>query len=109
MFEANLPHEDKSRLVIEQIMLAKDAINVIACEGTVWVERPEKYERWTSRIMKAGFMQTPLPREILAEVQGKVRLQYNKKFLVREDNNWMLQGWNGRVIYALSLWKPVQQ
>ncbi|KAL1819223.1 hypothetical protein ACET3Z_014092 [Daucus carota] len=109
MFEATLAHEDKSRLIIEQIMLAKDAINVIACEGTARVERPEKYERWTSRIMKAGFMQTPLPREILAEVQGKVRLQYNKKFLVREDNNWMLQGWNGRVIYALSLWKPVQQ
>lgn len=109
MFEATLANEHKSRLVMEQAMLAKDAINVLACEGTARVERPERYSLWTSRIMKAGFIQTPLPKEILAEVQGKVRLQYNKKFLVREDNKWMLQGWNGRVLYALSLWKPVHE
>ncbi|KAL8093192.1 scarecrow-like protein 30 [Apium graveolens] len=109
MFEATLANEDASRLVMEQEMLAKDAINVLACEGTARVERPEKYSLWTSRIMKAGFMQTPLPKEILAEVKGKVRLQYNKKFLVREDNRWMLQGWNGRVLYALSLWTSVQE
>ncbi|KAK1355520.1 scarecrow-like protein 30 [Heracleum sosnowskyi] len=109
MFEATLSHDAKSRLVMEQEMLGKDAINVIACEGTVRVERPEKYNQWTSQIMKAGFKQSPLPKEILAEVKGKVRLQYNKKFLVCEDDNWMLQGWNGRVLYTLSLWKPVQE
>ncbi|KAL1809104.1 hypothetical protein ACET3Z_026094 [Daucus carota] len=109
MFETTLAHEEKSRLVLEQAMLAKVAMNVIACEGAARVERPERYKRWIPRIMKAGFVQIPLPKEILEEIEAKVRLQYHQKFFVREENNWMVQGWNGRVLYGLSLWKPVNQ
>ncbi|KAK1364779.1 Scarecrow-like protein 14 [Heracleum sosnowskyi] len=107
MFETTLGHEEKSRLVLEQAMLAKDVMNVIACEGTSRIERPERYKRWIPRIMKAGFMQIPLPKDIFEEIETKVRLQYHQKFFVRDENNWMVQGWNGRVLYGMSLWKSV--
>ncbi|KAK1373126.1 hypothetical protein POM88_029319 [Heracleum sosnowskyi] len=103
MSETTLGHEEKSRLVLEQAMLAKDAMNVIACEGTTRIERPERYKRWIPRIRKSGFVQIHLPEEIIEKIEAKVRLQYHRKFFAREENNWMVQGWNGRVLYGLSL------
>ncbi|KAL8133029.1 hypothetical protein AgCh_008474 [Apium graveolens] len=109
MFETTLAHEEKSRLVLEHEMLAKDAMNVIACEGTTRIERPERYKKWIPRIRKSGFVQIPLPKEIVEEIEAKVRLHYHQKFLAREENNWLVQGWNGRVLYDLSLWKSIDQ
>jgi len=30
---------------------------------------------------------------------------YREDFVADEDNGWLLQGWIGRVLYALSKWK----
>jgi len=31
---------------------------------------------------------------------------YHKDFVIDEDSGWLLQGWKGRIIYAISTWKP---
>ncbi|KAM7496523.1 hypothetical protein LguiA_020937 [Lonicera macranthoides] len=108
MFEATAQREDRDRMLFEQEVFARDAMNVIACEGTGRIERPETYKQWQVRNHRAGFRQMGLYNEIVKEVSGKVRSRYHKDFLVDEDSNWMLQGWKGRVLYALSCWKPVQ-
>lgn len=107
MFEATVPREDEGRMLAEQELLGRDALNVIACEGSERVERPETYKQWQMRTQRAGFRQLPMHKEIIKEVKAKVRMGYHKDFCVDEDGEWMLQSWKGRVIYALSLWQPV--
>ncbi|XP_059660771.1 scarecrow-like protein 30 [Cornus florida] len=109
MFEACAPAEDQDRMLFEKEIFGRDAMNVIACEGTERVERPETYKQWQVRIRRAGFRQLPLNQEMVKDVRTKVKSDYHSDFVLDEDNNWMLQGWKGRIIYALSCWKPVHE
>lgn len=106
MLEATIPREDHDRLMYEREVFGRDVMNVVACEGSERVERPETYKQWQVRNQRAGFSQVPLNQEILKEVKTKVRKGYHNDFLLDEDRDWMLQGWKGRVMYALSCWKP---
>ncbi|KAK6142163.1 hypothetical protein DH2020_005218 [Rehmannia glutinosa] len=106
MFEATIPREDPNRILFEQQVFGKDAMNIIACEGTERIERPETYKQWQVRNVRAGFRQVPLDREIVKYVRSKVKREYHKDFSVDEDGKWMLQGWKGRVIKAISCWQP---
>ncbi|KAK9065865.1 hypothetical protein SSX86_015267 [Deinandra increscens subsp. villosa] len=106
MFDNTAARDSKERLLYEQEVFGREVMNVVACEGTTRVERPEAYKQWQSRNVRAGFKQAPLYRDKVEEVKSKVRSHYHKDFLVDEDGKWMLQGWKGRVLYACSLWKP---
>ncbi|CAI9774622.1 unnamed protein product [Fraxinus pennsylvanica] len=106
MLEATIPREDQERLLYEREVFGRDVMNVIACEGFERVDRPETYKQWQARNQKAGFRQLPLNQDIMKEIKAKVLRGYHKDFLVDEDSQWMLQGWKGRVLYALSCWKP---
>ncbi|RZS14068.1 hypothetical protein BHM03_00045737 [Ensete ventricosum] len=59
MFESvdvMLPKENKDRINVEQHCLAKDIVNIIACEGKDRIERHELLGKWRSRLsMAAGF------------------------------------------------------
>ncbi|KAF3454682.1 hypothetical protein FNV43_RR05130 [Rhamnella rubrinervis] len=106
MFEATLHREDQHRLLFEEEVFGKHIMNVIACEGLQRFERPETYKQWQFRNTRAGFRQLPLDQEILKEVKNMVRLEYHKDFIVDEDGMWLLQGWKGRIMEAISCWKP---
>lgn len=106
MFEATVPREDPNRLLFEEEVFGKDAINIIACEGTERLDRPETYKQWQVRNLRAGFRQLPLDQDIVRYVRNKVKRDYHKDFSVDEDGKWMLQGWKGRVLHAISYWKP---
>ncbi|KAG5515261.1 hypothetical protein RHGRI_036335 [Rhododendron griersonianum] len=105
MFEACVPRENPERMKYETDVYGKEVMNVIACEGLERVERPETYKQWHVRTLRAGFRQLPLNQEIMKKIKAKVKSSYNKNFLVDEASDWMLQGWKGRVIFALSCWK----
>lgn len=106
ILEETLPREDEQRLLLEREMFGRDAMNVVACEGMERFDRPETYKQWQKRNQKAGFVQSRLDRSIMDRVMKVVRSDYNDKFFVDVDGNWMLQGWKGRVIHAISCWKP---
>ncbi|KAK4719988.1 hypothetical protein R3W88_018326 [Solanum pinnatisectum] len=95
MMEATVPRENQERVLFEKVNFGKEIMNLVAFEGTA------------RRDQRAGFRQLPLEQDIVKEVRAKVQRRYHKDFLVDEDGYWMLQGWKGRVIYALSCWKPV--
>ncbi|WMV51967.1 hypothetical protein MTR67_045352 [Solanum verrucosum] len=80
MLEANVPREYPERMLIEREIFGREALNVIACEG------------W---------------EEIMNIAVEKVRTSYHKDFVIDQDNKWMLLGWKGRTIYALSCWTPI--
>ncbi|XP_027181903.1 scarecrow-like protein 30 [Coffea eugenioides] len=109
MFEATVLRENQDRALFEREIYARDALNVIACEGTERVERPETYKQWQVRNLRAGFRQLPLDQEIVKIIRGKVKSHYHRDFSVDEDGKWMLQGWKGRVSQAISCWEPVDE
>ncbi|GFP86029.1 scarecrow-like protein 14 [Phtheirospermum japonicum] len=96
MFEATVPQDDKDILLFEQQFFGKEAMNIIACDGTKRIERPESYKHWQTRIVRAGFRQLLLDQEIIKRVI-KVKIGYHKNFLVDEDGKWILLGWKGHV------------
>ncbi|CAH2042251.1 unnamed protein product [Thlaspi arvense] len=107
ILETNVPREHHERMLIEREIFGKEAMNVIACEGWERVERPETYKQWRVRNLRAGFTQIPFDREIVKKAIDKVRSSYHKDFLIDEDSQWLLQGWKGRTIHAISCWKPL--
>ncbi|KAL3653169.1 hypothetical protein CASFOL_002850 [Castilleja foliolosa] len=105
MFEATIPQDDKDRLLFEQQFFGKEAMNIIACEGTERIERPEMYKSWHVRTLRAGFRQVSVDPELLQRV-SKVKTDYHKNFSVDQDGKWILLGWKGRVIQGFSCWIP---
>ncbi|KAH7863059.1 hypothetical protein Vadar_012777 [Vaccinium darrowii] len=106
MFEANLSRGNQERIVFERDIMGNAFLNVIACEGVERIVRPETYKQWQIRTVRAGFRQIPLKQEITKEVKAMFKLCYHKGFFVKEDSEWMLTGWKGRVLFAFSCWKP---
>ncbi|MBA0707932.1 hypothetical protein Golax_019939 [Gossypium laxum] len=108
IFEANVPRDDPQRMMCEREILGRDIMNVVACEGIERVERPETYKQWQARTLRAGFKQIPLDQELVKKVTNMVQSNYHRDFIIDVDGRWMLQGWKGRVIFALSCWKPMK-
>ncbi|KAL4571762.1 hypothetical protein LXL04_018527 [Taraxacum kok-saghyz] len=105
MLETNVPRERVERSLLEREIFGREALNVIACEGWERSERPETYKQWHVRNLRVGLTPVPFSRFIVNRAGEKVGL-YHKDFLIDEDNCWLLQGWKGRIIYAISCWKP---
>lgn len=106
MLEANVPREIHERMLLEKMIFGQEAMNVIACEGAERIDRPETYKQWQVRNMRAGFIQLPLDKDIMRMARDRVKSCYHKDFIIDEDGKWMLQGWKGRILFALSSWKP---
>lgn len=106
MFDTLVPRDNEWRLMIEREFMGREAMNVVACEGIERVERPETYKQWQVRNTRAGFKQLPLNRELMVKFTEKFEAWYHKDFVIDEDNNWMLQGWKGRILYASTCWVP---
>ncbi|CAN6331477.1 unnamed protein product [Urochloa humidicola] len=104
MFDATIPRESKLRVLLEQELFGRFALNVIACEGAEIIERPEKYKRWHARNQRAGLRQLPLEPSIVNVLKDKVMKCHHKDFLICEDGQWLLQGWMGRILFAQSTW-----
>ncbi|MBA0644869.1 hypothetical protein Goklo_013042 [Gossypium klotzschianum] len=108
IFEATVAQDDPQRMMFEKEIHGRDIMNLVACEGTERVERPEMYKQWQVRTLRTGFKQVPLNQELVKKVMDMVQSSYHRDFVVDVDGHWMLQGWKGRIIYALSCWKPVK-
>ncbi|CAL4910245.1 unnamed protein product [Urochloa decumbens] len=104
MFDATIPRESKLRVLLEQDLFGRFAVNVIACEGAEMMERPEKYKQWHARNQRAGLRQLPLEPSIVNVLKDKVMRCHHKDFLICEDGQWLLQGWMGRILFAQSTW-----
>ncbi|KAK6916152.1 Transcription factor GRAS [Dillenia turbinata] len=106
MLDCNIPRDNQDRMWLEEELCGKEVMNIVACEGSDRIERPETCKQWQARNLRAGFEQLPLDQELLGSVRSKVKTYYHKDFTVEEDGQWMLQEWKGRTLFALSCWKP---
>ncbi|XP_057548701.1 scarecrow-like protein 33 [Amaranthus tricolor] len=106
MFDTNTTRDDPERLMFEKESYGREIMNVVACEGTERVERPETYKQWQVRNNRAGFRQMPIDQDILGMVRCKVKAHYHRDFVIDVDGCWLLQGWKGRITHAISAWVP---
>lgn len=104
IFDATIPRESKSRMVLEQVVLGRSALNALSCEGVDLVERPERYRQWHTRNQRAGLRQLSLKMSTVELVRDMVKKHHHKDFLISQDGQWLLQGWRGRVHIAHSTW-----
>jgi hypothetical protein len=104
IFESTLTNEDIDRLNLETEFYGRGIMNIIACEGTERVVRPETYKQWQVREKRAGLKTIPLNQELVKKFRAKVKMGYHKDFVFDQDGPWMLQGWKGRILYASSCW-----
>nr|GMC77048.1 scarecrow-like transcription factor PAT1 [Ipomoea batatas] len=107
MFESidvNLPREDKQRINVEQHCLARDVVNIIACEGTERVERHELLGKWKSRFRMAGFSPYPLSSLVNATIKTLLG-NYSSKYRLQERDGALYLGWMKRDLVASCAWK----
>jgi hypothetical protein len=107
MFESidvTLPRDHKERINVEQHCLARDVVNIIACEGTERVERHELLGKWRSRFTMAGF--TPYPLSTLVNATIKTLLEnYSDRYRLQERDGALYLGWMNRDLVASCAWK----
>ncbi|WVZ48783.1 hypothetical protein U9M48_000192 [Paspalum notatum var. saurae] len=104
MMDATAPRDSAERVVVEREFLGRCVVNAIACEGSERVERPETYKQWQARCSRAGLKQLPLSPSTVQCLSERVEEGYHRNFVIDEDQNWLLQGWKGRILYAMSTW-----
>ncbi|CAM0958458.1 unnamed protein product [Alopecurus aequalis] len=104
ILDATIPRDNDERRLIERDIFGRTALNVIACEGADRVDRPETYKQWQVRSHRAGLRQLPLNPEVVKAVTDTVKNHYHKEFVVDVDRQWLLSGWKGRVLHAMSAW-----
>ncbi|CAO1940236.1 unnamed protein product [Urochloa humidicola] len=104
IMDATAPRDNAERIFIEQEFFGRRALNAIACEGSDRVERPETYRQWQARTTHAGLRQLPLHLDVVKAVSKKVKDGYHKDYFVDVDQQWLVQGWKGRIMYAMSTW-----
>ena len=106
MFESidvSLPRDRKERINVEQHCLARDIVNVIACEGKQRVERHELLGKWKSRLTMAGFKQFPLSPYVNSVIRGLLK-SYSEHYKLEEIDGAMLLGWKDRNLISASAW-----
>ncbi|KAJ0983428.1 hypothetical protein J5N97_011683 [Dioscorea zingiberensis] len=106
MFESidvTLPRDSKERISVEQHCLAKDIVNMIACEGKDRIERHELLGKWRSRLSMAGFKPYPLSSYVNSVIKTLLGC-YSDKYTLVEKDGAMLLGWKNRSLISASAW-----
>ncbi|CAK9213633.1 unnamed protein product [Sphagnum troendelagicum] len=101
--DVTLGRDSHERINVEQQCLARDLVNVIACEGAERVERHEMLGKWRARMSMAGFR----PRSLSASVNNTIKMlleAYSDKYRLQEEGGALSLGWMNRSLIVASAW-----
>ncbi|KAK8551679.1 hypothetical protein V6N13_120126 [Hibiscus sabdariffa] len=98
------PRDDKQRINAEQHCMARDIVNMIACEGPERVERHELLGKWRSRFTMAGFSQYPSSSSVIMAVRDMLK-EYHNNYRVEEMDGALYLGWVNRAMSTCSAWR----
>ncbi|CAN4089979.1 unnamed protein product [Withania somnifera] len=107
MFEsvdAARPRDDRQRISAEEHCIARDVVNLIACEGADRVERHELFGKWKSRLLMAGFKPCPLSPLVGEAIRGMLR-EYSSNYRLEEIQGVLYLGWKNRALATSSAWQ----
>eukprot|EP00250_Pteridium_aquilinum_P035241 c8970_g1_i1 orf=129-1967(+) len=98
-----LPRESKDRVNVEEQCLARDIVNVIACEGAERVERHELTGKWRARMSMAGFRPHPLSGYVNDTISMLLK-SYSDNYNLKEEEGALFLGWLNRSLVVASAW-----
>ncbi|CAL0334560.1 unnamed protein product [Lupinus luteus] len=98
------PRDDKQRISAEQHCVARDIVNMIACEGAERVERHEPFGKWRSRFSMAGFAPYPLSSSVMSAVRNILN-EFNASYRVAHKDGVLYLGWKNRPMSTSSAWR----
>ncbi|KAL3637503.1 DNA topoisomerase 2-associated protein pat1 [Castilleja foliolosa] len=98
-----LSRDDKERVNVEQHCLARDIVNIIACEGLERVERHEMLGKWRVRFGMAGFDLLPLSPFVNGTIKALLE-RYCEKYTLKVRDGCLFLGWMNRDLVASCSW-----
>lgn len=101
--EATLPRESQERVNVEKQCLARDIVNIIACEGEERIERYEVSGKWKARMMMAGFRVCPISEKVNDMVRKLIK-EYSERYKMKVETNAIHFGWEDKVLIVASAW-----
>lgn len=107
MFESidvTLPRDHRERINVEQHCLAREVVNIIACEAAERVERHELLGKWKLRFKMAGFSPYSLSSLVNATIKSLLE-NYCNKYRLEERDGALYLGWMNRYLVTSSAWK----
>lgn len=96
--------DDRQRIRAEENCVARDVVNILACEGADRVERHELFGKWRQRLMMAGFSPIPLSSSVNGAVREMLR-EYSPNYRVAEADGALFLGWKNRAMSTSSAWR----
>ncbi|XP_059437780.1 scarecrow-like protein 13 isoform X2 [Corylus avellana] len=99
-----LPRDDKQRIRTEENCVARDIVNMIACEDAERVERHELLGKWRSRLSMAGFAPYPLSSSVTHVVKDLLK-DYNENFRLEKRDGALYLHWKNRSMATSSAWR----
>nr|XP_043631741.1 scarecrow-like protein 1 [Erigeron canadensis] len=102
--EATLPRESQERLNVEKQCLARDIVNIIACEGEERIERYEVSGKWKARMIMAGFQEYPISENVHDMIRNLIK-QYSERYKTKVETNAIHFGWEDKVLIVASAWR----
>ncbi|KAL3820818.1 hypothetical protein ACJIZ3_006723 [Penstemon smallii] len=107
MFEsidATRPRDDRQRISAEEHCVARDIVNIIACEGTDRVERHELFGKWRLRLTMAGFSPVQLSSSVSNAIKDMLK-EFDSNYRIAEGNGAVYLGWKNRALATSSAWR----
>lgn len=103
--DATLPRDSQDRANVERQCLARDIVNVVACEGEERIERYEVAGKWRARMAMAGFSACPMSSEVTAEIKTLIVRHYCERFKINDEVGALHFGWEHKNLIVASAWK----
>ncbi|XP_019426004.1 PREDICTED: scarecrow-like protein 1 isoform X2 [Lupinus angustifolius] len=102
--DATLPRDSQDRMNVERQCLARDIVNIVACEGEDRIERYEVAGKWRARMMMAGFTSSPMSTNVVEAIRKLIE-QYCDRYKIKEGIGALHFGWEDKNLIVASAWK----
>uniref|UniRef100_A0A7N0UCH7 Scarecrow-like protein 1 n=1 Tax=Kalanchoe fedtschenkoi TaxID=63787 RepID=A0A7N0UCH7_KALFE len=102
--DATLARDSQDRINVERQCLARDIVNIVACEGEERIERYEVAGKWRARMMMAGFTSLPVSQSVQESIRNLIR-KYCDRYKMKEDLGALLFGWEDKNLIVASAWR----
>ncbi|KAJ4799207.1 Scarecrow [Rhynchospora pubera] len=102
--DATLPRESADRMNVEKQCLAREIVNIVACEGPDRIERYEAAGKWKARMMMAGFVSCPFNSNVSGSIKALLK-SYCDRYRFEEEPGLLHFGWENKILVVASAWK----
>ncbi|KAL6620277.1 hypothetical protein ACP70R_035416 [Stipagrostis hirtigluma subsp. patula] len=102
--DATLPRESADRMNVERQCLAREIVNILACEGPDRVERYEVAGKWRARMAMAGFEPSPFDSNVIDGIRSLLK-SYCNKYKFEKVHDGLHFGWGEKTLIVSSVWQ----